>query len=122
MVKKEPTTTELMAKTGEVRMELQEVKSELQTEMQKLQAEMRAGFHEMREMLEFVHEHAATKEDLKLYATKEDLQEFRSDIIGSIDQFAKTQIKFDHELTALRGGLNRHEERIETVEAQLRAA
>ncbi len=70
----------------------------------------------MQESIGCIQENMATKEDLKGYATKEDLQTFKSEILEHIDGFAQQNQKFDHELVAAQAKFNRVEERVEVLE------
>lgn len=63
-----------------------------------------------------VRSEMATKEDLKGYATKEDLALLKSDVLEHIDGFAQQNQKFDHELIAAQAKFNRVEERVEVLE------
>lgn len=129
MVKKEPTTTEIMTAIAEMgsnfRTEMRTEMSEIHEVLEFMQEHM-ATKEDLKttkvEIIDYVHAHMASKEDLERYATKDDMREFKSEVIDTLDHFTMTMTVYDHEITALRGGLNRHEERIETVETQLRAA
>jgi len=52
------------------------------------------------------------KEEIKGLATKEELLEMKSEILGDVDRFVKLHEMFDHELFALRHKYERLEERI----------
>jgi len=75
------------------------------------------------EIMEFLREHMVTKEDIKDFVTKDELQnqfqEFKSDIISSIDRFAKLHETLDQELVSLRNKYDRLEGRLEIVEDKL---
>ena len=63
---------------------------------------------------------AAILEDIEFIkdsmATKEDLAAVKSELITHIDGFAQQNQKFDHELVAARSQCNRIEERVEVLE------
>jgi len=81
------------------------------------------------EILEFLKENMftkeealgtfATKDDLQRFASREDLVEFRTDIMTTVDRFAKLHETLDQELVMLRSKYNRLEERLEIVETRL---
>ncbi|OGL67040.1 hypothetical protein A2856_00955 [Candidatus Uhrbacteria bacterium RIFCSPHIGHO2_01_FULL_63_20] len=59
---------------------------------------------------------AGMNERLETSATKKDLREMEDRILISIDGFGKRVDAFDIELDALRGGQQRHEERLNRLE------
>jgi len=59
------------------------------------------------------------REDLKANATKDDLLVFKSDIMTSIDRFAKLHETLDQELVAMRSKYERLEARLEAVELKV---
>ncbi|HAU66621.1 TPA: hypothetical protein DCW61_04715 [Candidatus Uhrbacteria bacterium] len=75
------------------------------------------------EILEFLKENMVTKDEfretLTEYATRKDLIEFRSDILESVDRFAKLHETLDQELLMLRSKYNRLEERLELIETKI---
>ncbi len=79
------------------------------------------------EIVQFLKDNAVSKEEavtqqslqieLSKLATKKDLgdvraemKEMKNELIGHIDSFTKLYEKLDHELVALRGKCDRHEE------------
>ncbi|NQV89501.1 MAG: hypothetical protein HQ488_04230 [Parcubacteria group bacterium] len=78
------------------------------------------------EIMGFLQEHMVTKgefhETLTDYATKNDLVGFKSDIMESVDRFAKLHETLDQELVMLRSKYSRLEERLVVVEKKLEIA
>lgn len=62
------------------------------------------------------------KEELKRFATKDDLMQMKSEIMTSVDHLAKRHETFDHELLAMRAKYERLDERLEIVEAKVGVA
>lgn len=56
------------------------------------------------------------EEQVKNCATKEELYNFKSEILGAVDQLSKNNEVFSTELVAFRGKYERLEYRIETLE------
>lgn len=54
----------------------------------------------------------------KNMATKEDLKELNNDVINHVDGFIKLYKITDHEVTAVKSGLNRLEDNFKTLKAQ----
>lgn len=75
------------------------------------------------EIMQFLKENMVMREEfhetLTDYATKEDLIGFKSDIMESVDRFAKLHEPLDQELVMLRSKYSRLEERLEVVEKKL---
>lgn len=61
----------------------------------------------------------ATKDDLGRFATKDDLQEFKQEILTHVDWFAAKHQTFELELTAVRHATLRHEDRITVLEKKV---
>ncbi len=70
-------------------------------------------------LLSFMQEHVALKDDLERFATKEDLMTSESRVLSTVDRFVKLHETFDHKLVAMRGKYERLEERLEAVERKL---
>ena len=66
----------------------------------------------------YFHSQMATKEDLKNYATKEDLLSFKSEIIQHIDGFAVKLNKYDAEISANRLSIDRLDTRMTKIETK----
>ena len=71
------------------------------------------------EIMEFLKEHMVTKEDLHDFFTKDDTVELRSDILTSVDRFAKLHETLDIELVSLQSKYGRLEERLKRVEEKV---
>jgi hypothetical protein len=71
------------------------------------------------EILEFFQQHMVMKDDLARLATKEDLLATKSDVLESVDRFAKLHEVLDQELVAMRSKYDRLEERLKAVEGKL---
>jgi len=71
------------------------------------------------EILEYLRDNIVTKEDAESFATKEDLVEFRSEIVSHIDSFVKLHQTLDLELVALRSRRDRLEGRLAIVEDKM---
>lgn len=56
------------------------------------------------------------EEQLHDFATKEDLQIAKNEILGDVDRFIKLHETLDHELVSLRHKYERLEERIQKLE------
>ena len=89
---------------------------------------------EMMEILEFIKDNMATKDELDLklarYATKEDLERldqkiekelfgFKSEILTAVDQFAKKHETLEIEQLSTRNRFDRIEDRVGVVEEKL---
>ena len=72
----------------------------------------------LNDLIDFLKEHMATKEDLKNYATKEDLLSFKSEIIQHIDGFAVKLNKYDAEISANRLSIDRLDTRMTKIETK----
>lgn len=68
---------------------------------------------------DFLYANMATKQDLENLATKEELQDFKSEVITTIDRFAKLHETLDQELVFMRHRQDRLEERLVVVEQKL---
>lgn len=72
------------------------------------------------EIMDFLKEHMLTKEEAQeLFATRHDMMEFKSDILSSVDRFAKLHETLDQELIVLRGKYFQPEERLVLLERKL---
>lgn len=66
----------------------------------------------------FFHSQMATKEDLKNYVTKDDMLNFKSEIIQHIDGFAIKINKYDAEISANRLSIDRLDTRMTKIETK----
>ncbi|HOX61043.1 MAG TPA: hypothetical protein PLV72_03500 [Candidatus Magasanikbacteria bacterium] len=64
-------------------------------------------------------ETVGTKETLNTFATKDDLMQVKSEILGDVDRFVKLHETLDQELSFLRNKYGRLEERLVVVEQKL---
>ena len=62
------------------------------------------------------------EERLDTFATKNDLMQMKSEILGNVDRFVKLHETLDTELAALRSKYTRLEERLDVVERKLQVA
>lgn len=67
------------------------------------------------EIVRFMQDNMATKRDLERFATKDELQTAKSDIITHMDGFIGLHQKLDLELVALRAKYDRLESYIEQL-------
>ncbi len=73
----------------------------------------------IQEQLVTKSEHYDLKQEVKLCATKQELHEFKDEILTAIDNSTKSFVRLDHEQVALRGNSGRLEERVEKIEQHL---
>lgn len=71
------------------------------------------------ELIAFMQENMPMKQDLERFATKDDLMGVKSDVMTTIDRFAKLHETLDHELVAMRAKYERLEERLMAVERKI---
>ena len=64
-------------------------------------------------------ERFATKDDLERFATKDDLEQIKSELMNHVDGFIGLHQKLDTELTALRSKYDRHEQYIKQLAKHL---
>jgi len=74
------------------------------------------------DLLQYMQKFMPMKQDLERFATKDDLQLTKTDILTSVDAFVKLHQTLDQELVAMRAKYERLEERLEILERKLQIA
>ena len=84
---------------------------ELKIEIKDLRNEVKGELREVRETVEFLKDNALVREEA---VTKDELVDFKSDVIGHIDHFVQLHKKQELELVAVTHRVTRHEETFHT--------
>ncbi len=83
-----------------------------------------AEINDVLEIVQFIKENAASKQDLialevrfdkKIDVVRDEMKEMKNELIGHIDSFTKLYEKLDHELVALQEKYDRHEELLQKL-------
>ncbi len=101
---------EHMVTKEELHQELSRTKEELHQEILGVKEELRQELFGTKEEL---------RQELSHFATKEELVQFKDEILSAVDGLVVQYKNFDVELAALRSTTGRHEDRLEVVEKKL---